>query len=335
MKTLSAIAVLGMVACGQSNENTTQLATGVRDSGNKPLQNEGEEQLGIVSKSASMAGAFNSLFNALTDSAPAGALQAFGAVSTFTDAITKNKCSGAFAYEPDPKSPTTHVNLYFYTATHCFETVNPLGVTVSSVGKSVLKQTNLGSGANFKLPFSAANKVSKLVKMTTPEIQYENNTRSDVIRFFQGRIPIAQAASVALPTCPSAANIPSGVDLIAGVMAVDSTGIIQANSKERVKLNSGNVLSAELLNLPNSGIGSLFLLDQVGTIPGESGSPVWLIDGDRDINTTKSYLCLQGVVSREVITPELQLSGNFELNLKTYFTPILPLSSAVSWRKVL
>ncbi|MEN9809755.1 MAG: hypothetical protein RLZZ488_1322 [Pseudomonadota bacterium] len=335
MKTMSALAVLGLVACGQSNENTTQLATEALNSDNKPLQNEGEEQLGIVTKSASMSGAFKAVLNSATNLAPAGALQAFGAVSTFTDAVTKNKCSGAFAYEPDPKSPKTHVNLYYYTATHCFETVNPLGVTTSPVEKSVLRQSNLGSGASFTLPFGAANKVAKLVKMTAPEIQYENNVRTDVIRFFQARMPLILAVPLALPTCPSAISIPKGTDLIAGVMAVDSTGIVQANSKERAKLNSGNVLDAETLSLPNSGIGRLFLLDQVGTIPGESGSPVWLIDGDREITTTKSYLCLQGVVSRELITPEWQPSGSIELKLKSYFSPILPASSTVNWRKVL
>lgn len=76
------------------------------------------------------------------------------------------------------------------------------------------------------------------------------------------------------------------------------------------------------------------MLDRVGSVPGESGGPIWLIDGDKTIDKMSAYLCLQGVLSREVIAPELGLDGNFGLKISSYYTPVTKLSDTIRWVKV-
>ncbi len=334
MKTLLLIPVFVLVACGHNNEQTTVLNKTLPERTKQSNRSESEENFGIVGKTATMMGSFGSLVNPSTKSAPPGASQAYGAVSTFADVVTKNRCAGAFAYEPDPLSPTTQALLYFFTATHCFESVNSLGMTTSAVGRSVLSQVSLGAGTGFKAPFAALNSQKQIISTGTPAIQYEGKTRTDVIRFLQRRLPLSEAKRIALPTCSTATTVPLDKGLVAGVLAVDNSGIVQVHSKDWVKLKAGNALDAEPLQIANSGLGTMYLLEAVGTIPGESGSPVLLIEGGRDVVTSQSFHCLQGVISREVITPELQVDGTYELKKNSYFTPILPSGSGVVWVRV-
>jgi len=334
MKTLLLIPVFVLVACGHNNEQTTVLNNNTPERAKQANRSESEENFGIVGKTATMMGSFSTLVNPSTKAVPSGAPLAYGSVSTFTDAVTKNKCAGAFAYEPDPLSPTTQAMLFFYTATHCFETVNSLGMTTSAVGKSVLSQVSLAAGIGFKAPFAALNTQPQIISTGTPAIQHEGKTRTDVIRFLQRRLPLSEAKQIALPTCRSSTTVPLDRGLVAGVLAVDKSGILQAHSKDWVKLKAGNALDAEPLRIANSGLGTMYLLEALGTIPGESGSPVWLIEGGRDVATSQSFHCLQGVISREVITPTLQANGSYELEINSYFTPILPSGSGVVWNRV-
>lgn len=339
MKVVVAASLIGVTACGQANENMTGIAPESTRSGQNPKQSEGEAQLGVVAGKATWSGSYAAVLNPVTKAAPAGALQAFGSVTTFVDTVSQNKCAGAFASEPDPLKPTTHVNVYFYTATHCFEKVNSIGATTLPVRTSVLPanaatQKTIGDAVTFAPPFASVNKLAKTVHMSSPQIQYEGTIRTDVIRFLQGNFAINSPSAAVLPTCPAAKNVPSNIALAAGVMAFDGTGIVHANGKDRKSVRAGNIIDAKLMWIADSGLGTLLELDQVGTIPGESGSPVWLIDGDRDVNTTKAYLCLQGVVSREMLVPELQTNGTYEFKLRSYFTPILPVGGAIRWVQV-
>ncbi len=334
MKTVVALPVFWLTACGQANQNESRL---IQSSPRavSAKQAEGDELLGISGASAKLEGGFASLVNVKTNETPLNAELAFGNMVTFTDPGTQNKCSGAFAFEPDPAAPATKAIVYFYTATHCFEQINPLGFTIISLSRRVADGLPIPGATKFLKPYVNASRVAAAVTKSNPEVLHDGPQRTDIIRFKQFGTSLAQAKLSFLPTCPNATALPLGPELPIGVLAEDAAGIVQANSKVGLKFNSSGPVYSEPLTIANSGIGKTYLLNRVGSVPGESGGPIWLIDGDEKIDRMNAYLCLQGVLSREVIAAELiPATGTYELKINSYYSPAMKPSGSVRWVKV-
>ncbi|NBO38076.1 hypothetical protein EBU99_05790 [bacterium] len=330
MKTVASLPLFWLIACGQANQN------GNLDFQTSPkvvsaTQSEGGEQLGISAVAADFMGSFAAVVNSSSKKVPLNAELAFGNMVNFTDPRTQNKCSGAFAFEPDPAAPATSAIVYFYTATHCFEKVNPLGFATTGV---IANQLPLTNARKYAKPYANLPLVAAAVAVSNPEVLYDGPQRTDIIRFKQSVTTIAKARSSYLPTCSSAAGIPLNRELAIGVLATDMTGLVQANSKVGLKYSSSGPQFSTPLTIANAGIGKTFLLDRVLSVPGESGGPVWLIDGDSKIDRMNTYLCLQGVLSREVTLPEIQTNGAYELKTDSYYTPPLKVSSTIRWVNV-
>ena len=334
MKTVVALPVFWLIACGQANQNESRLIQ------SSPIavsarQSEGDELLGIAAVKADLQGGFASMVNVKTKNPPLNAELAFGNMVKFTEPGTQNKCSGAFAFEPDPASPATMAIVYFYTATHCFEKINPLGFTSISLSQRVADGLPIPGATKFLKPYVNTSRAAAAVTKSNPEVLHDGPQRTDIVRFKQFGTSLAQAKLSFLPTCANASALPLGRELAIGVLADDAAGIVQANSKVGLKFNSSGPENSQPLRIANSGIGKTFLLDRVGSVPGESGGPIWLIDGDKNIDKMNAYLCLQGVLSREVIAPEIiSTRGGYELKISSYYTPATKLSDTVRWVKV-
>jgi hypothetical protein len=259
---------------------------------------------------------------------PKNAELAFGNVVSFNNGSLGHSCTGAFAYEP---VSATQANIYFYTAAHCFEKTTPLGFTLIPLSKAGVNISALAGGPKkFLKPFGAANIAPVPVKVGTVESLYEGSIRGDIVRILQGQTTLALAKKSYLPSCASFDSSASK-DLAIGAMAVDSAGIIQANSKRDVRMSGLGVPLTSQFPIPSSGLGTIVKLDEVSSIPGESGAPVWLMSGKEKWNEMTEYLCLQGVVSREVISAEIQATGAYELEPDSYFTPVMRPTTTTRW----
>lgn len=334
MKTVVALPIFWLIACGQANQNESRLVQ------SSPIavsakQSEGDELLGIAAVKADFQGSFASVVNVKTKKPPLNAELAFGNMVRFTDPGTQNNCSGAFAFEPDPASPATMAIVYFYTATHCFEKINPLGFTSISLSQRVADGLPIPGATKFLKPYVNTSRAAAAVTKSNPEVLHDGPQRTDMIRFRQFGTSLAQAKLSFLPTCPNATGLPLGPELPIGVLAEDAAGMVQANSKVGLIFNSSGPVYPKPLTIANSGIGRTYLLDRVGSVPGESGGPVWLINGAKDIDKMNAYLCLQGVLSREVTAPELiPATGGYELKINSYYSPAMTPSDSVRWVKV-
>lgn len=230
MKTVVALPVFWLIACGQANQNESRF---IQDS---PIavsarQSEGDELLGIAAVKAELQGSFASMVNVKTKKPPLNAELAFGNMVKFTEPGTQNRCSGAFAFEPDPASPATMAIVYFYTATHCFEKINPLGFTSVSLSQRVADGLPIPGATKFLKPYVNTSRAAAAVTKSNPEVLHDGPQRTDIIRFKQFGTSLAQAKLSFLPTCPNATALPVGRELAIGVLADDAAGIVQANSK--------------------------------------------------------------------------------------------------------
>lgn len=331
MKSLIVISILGVVACGRSNENGNLASLGSTQTkaGKEPIRSESEDGLGILSIDSAYMGRYYTGFG-VGKLPPKNADLAFGNVVSFTVPSTSNLCTGAFAYEAIP-SNSTMVNLYFYSATHCFEKRNALGVTILKLSKNSI---GFGSGSTrpvrFTSPYSPTNLTTADVVSGKSDVIYEGSIRGDIVRTFQAQITLADAQKKYLPSCASF-DATSRKDLTVGGMVIDLTGVVQANSSRDVKLAGLGIPVTDQFVIPNSGIGTTLRLEQVSSIPGESGAPVWLIDAKQKWQEMNEYLCHQGVVSREVISAKLGGDGKYTLSADTYFSPAMRPSSTVTW----
>lgn len=327
MKPCLLFAVAGLSACGQSNENRIVLSQ-EKPPTERGYQSFGEEQLGIKSESADFSGRPGNGFGR-NKTAPRNSAQAFGSVVSFAVPATQNKCNGAYAYETDPLKPST-VRVFFYTAAHCFEKVNPLGFAAQKLSGSTV---GFASAVRFAPPYGRNNSLNADLSAAGAEVFYEGSTRSDVVRIFQAEMSLAVAQKMYLPSC-ARVETSNRKNLAIGATVVDDLGLIQANSKRDVKLSGLGIPVTDQIAIPNAGIGTAVQLEEVSSIPGESGGPVWLIDGRQKWDEMVEYVCLQGVVSREIISPRIKLGGEFELTIDSYFTPLMPTAGANRWVKI-
>ncbi|MEY2987322.1 MAG: hypothetical protein RJB13_843 [Pseudomonadota bacterium] len=324
-----------LVSCGQ-NLQTEELIL-VRAVGNDSPSSyeQGEDLLGIGSKKKDQQGALKSL-SKKKGGEPAKVDQAFGSYTQFVSTTINSRCAGVFSYEPIVGSPDT-VNVHFNTAVHCFEKVNPLGMAEIPLSKSNVK---VGSSAappeSFVRPFQASNKVKKSVTFSKAEVLVDRSGKAtDAIRLFVSQLPLAEAQKAYLPTC-------DGFSSQAKEQSLHAMGWSSSSESPFV----ATVSLEELQGLPQ------FLLDMfslageapqvtrlsgVTSFPGESGGPVFQVDGREDVDRINGYECVRGVISREVAEPNLpssQEGGSVNLNINSYFTPITARSMGGQWKEL-
>lgn len=120
------------------------------------------------------------------------------------------ECSGVLAYEPNSSAePTGSVDVYLYTALHCFEESDPFGRP-----KSINK--NITDAYRYKLGVAEGTAPSEIGITSRQTISYTENIvlrsddisvmtnsghRSDVARVWQARVPVSQLKGAILPVC--------------------------------------------------------------------------------------------------------------------------------------
>jgi len=141
------------------------------------------------------------------------------------------ECSGVLAHEPTSANSTASgaVDVYLYTALHCFEESDPFGNpktvnTTISNGYRYDQATATGLSTSSGSTGVVANAGNVGIPPQSPEIKttvttplkytpksdpramhvmYNNGKKSDVVRIWQGRIAASSAASRVLPICSS------------------------------------------------------------------------------------------------------------------------------------
>lgn len=337
------VSLLVLSSCGKENENSPMVKGPQNSKNNQETFNSKDQQIALIAASNSAAlrpaavpssatGSGTTTSTASQSAQVSGQTLAFSSLVEFTNTALSQACNGALAYEAEPNGSA---NLYLYTAAHCFEKTNPLGFLTTKIGRAgVLFGPSASIPSRYLPPFGIAQRIPTTLQNTKAEVLFENSKRGDVVRIFQRRAPMATLSQSYLPTCQSIGNYKKTRRLMFGAMAADPQGIAMALSEADVDSGSfGSPMSDQLKQIPNHGVMTNFMLENVFTFPGESGGPVWLIDGDRVASQLVQFFCLQGVITREITKPKLKSDGGYELEYNSFFSPIISNSgtSLLTW----
>lgn len=316
---------LAIAGCGMNTEDLNK--AGNLEQAKQSRRSESEPSLGIV---AAKADDFVRFGRFISGRVPLNAPIAFGSFVSYAASSTKNSCAGAFAFEPDALNPRI-ANVYFYTAVHCFESINPLGQTVIKLSRSGI---SFAAPKRFSAPFAVGNQLPANISNGVSEVLYSGSKRMDVLRIHQGRIDIALARQQYLPACSASGMNFSPKESATGAMAFDSQGVAQANARASTAASGVTMTTIQLGQSQLEAISSVVKLEDIGGLPGESGGPVWFIDGREEIDRMNSYLCLKGVMSRELARPSLNLDGSYSIAFDSFYAPLLVPSDTIKWVSV-
>lgn len=328
-----------MIGCGQNLAPSELVMVRTIPSDKSSTYSQSEEILGIKSKKGDQQGALKSL-SKKKGGEPSKVDQAFGSYVQFVSPTTNSRCAGVFSYEPLSNDRTT-VNVHFNTAVHCFEKINPLGLTEIPLSKGSIK---LGTPAlppeSFVRPYQVNNRVKRAISFTKAEVMFDQSGKpSDALRLLVGQLPLAQAEQLYLPSCDGYSS--SAKDKALHAMGWSSTSDSPFVAAVRLEGLTGLPPFVMQQFALGGEASQLFELSGVSLFPGESGGSVYQVDGREDVDRVNRYECVHGVISREVIEPILQASpltpagsNTFTLKVNSYFTPITARALGASWREL-
>jgi len=328
-----------LLGCGQTLDPAELIVVRVVESEKESTFGSGEDILGIRAKKKDQQGSLKSL-SAKKGGEPANVNQAFGSYIQFVSPSTNSKCSGVLSFERDPSSRNM-ANIHFNTAVHCFEKVNPLGIAEIQLSKNSIQ---VGSAAlppeAYVRPFQASNKVKKNVSYSKAEVLVDSSGKpTDAMRLLVGQERLSQAQKNYLPTCDGFTSSAKDKALQAMGWAPGSESLTVAS----MRLEGLQMLPQFILDLFSLGgeAPQVYQLTGVSSFPGESGGPIFLVDGREDVDRVNGYECVYGVISREVVEPVLTTpvvgagpANGFTLNVNSYFTPLTARSMGAQWREL-
>lgn len=179
------------------------------------------------------------------------------------------ECSGVLAYEPTSENvPSSgHVDVYLYTALHCFEETDPFGnpksadtnissayryktATATSSGVNAATATatsnpvlsNLAAAAqqfSNSIMVTAADNTALLADKRVVHVLSNNGIKSDIARVWQLRAPVSEVNKKILPVCASKPGEGSRIQTFGFGTDVD----YKLNYSNSVTSSSGSSLS--------------------------------------------------------------------------------------------
>lgn len=245
------------------------------------------------------------------------------------------------SYEPQPQK-LNQANIYLNTAAHCFEAVNPLGLTELPLRKSNVSVGSSSAPAEaFVRPFQAKSRVKMPITFSRVEVLTDSAGKpTDAIRLLIGTQPTAQAEKRYLPTCDGYNSQAKDKSLHAMGWSASSDSLFVA----AMRLEGLSSLPAHVLELFALGGEKprVLQLTGVSSFPGESGGPVLQVDGREDVDRINGYECVRGIISRELAEPVLELppfgaastTMAFSLTVNSYFTPIVASEIGAQWKEL-
>ncbi|MEN9827006.1 MAG: hypothetical protein RI953_2751 [Pseudomonadota bacterium] len=328
--------VLGIVAvgCGVTQSNNEALQVRFLANGEQSRVGMGEDTLGIAAANSKQQGSSATVVNR-SNAEPLKIHQAFGSYVRFVSPTTGQQCAGVYSYEPDPTAPGK-VNVYFNSAVHCFEKVNPLGIATLTLKKSGVV---LGSASvlpkSFIKPYGYANSLSKSISFSRVEVLLDKSGKpTDAIRLLVDQQPLASAEKSFLPSCDKYVAV-SGDKALHAMGWSDSLNSLFIAGVRASGLNGLPTSVSDMLNSVGQPVPTVFELEGVGSVAGESGGPVFQVQGRAETNRVDGYECVHGVISREVVTPEIKGVGSLSLKFSTFYTPITGTAQGFTWKDLL
>ena len=327
------------VGCGQSLAPEEMVLVRVLESGNKGNYEQSEDLLGIGSKKKDQQGAVKAL-SKKKGGEPAKVDQAFGSYAQFVSPTSNSRCAGVFSYEPKQGSPN-EVDVHFNSAVHCFEKVNPLGVAEVSLSKGSVKiGTSSAPPEVFVRPFQATNKIKRNINYSKAEVLVDRNGKpTDALRLLVGQLSLAEAQKLYLPTCDGFSSQAKDQALHAMGWSPDSGSLFVA----AMRLDGLQGFPQVVLDMFSLGgeTPQVSQLSGVSSFPGESGGPVFQVDGREDVDRFNGYECVRGVITREVVEPTLVAStmngvsrNSVTLSVNSYFSAITARSMGGQWKEL-
>lgn len=252
--------------------------------------------MGEIENELSLRGAHNlgGSFEKLQGS-KAGLHKVLAGLHSYTNS-EHQRCHGFLAYED---APGDEVVVSFYTAVHCLEARDPLGRLRDVAFK-------LQKSLKFKELKSHFKKDVELKSGREHLFQYPSGRIGDVARFQQDKVSKSFARANLLPVCAEN-TVNTGYLQAVGTAKFDedrqpSWANFECQGKMvGIPLDTRNLM-LEMGIHPEQGRASV-----VRTRPGDSGSPVIMIQPQQGLNPLRSvqeYKCLFGVVTRELWTDE-------------------------------
>ncbi|NBW80485.1 hypothetical protein EBR21_01910 [bacterium] len=294
----------------------------------------GEDTLGIAAANAKQQGSAATVVNK-SNAEPLKIHQAFGSYVRFVSPTTGYQCAGVFSYEPDPAA-AGKVNVYFYTAVHCFEKINPLGIAALTLSKAgVVLGTAAALPKSFVKPYGNGNSVSKPISFSRIEVLVDKSGKpTDALRVLVDQQPLVLAEKSYLPSCDK--YVSTSVDKALHAMGwSDTLNSLFVASVKFSGLNGLPVSVADLLTSVGQPVPAVLELEGVGSVAGESGVPVFQVAGRLETNRVDGYECVNGVISREVVSSEIKADGTLGLKFSTYYTQITTTIQGFTWKELL
>jgi hypothetical protein len=291
---LKTLPLLVLISCGVAENESTVQTGQVAAKGASPSDST-DESLG-----------FNRM-SAIVQSSASG-LDGVDQYVRFTRG--KNKCSGVLSWEWEAPN-----DIYLYTARHCFEISTPVGgvqwdFDVKSQTKPLIDSAHRYNMKMELAPFTIRSDNLEALSLNEQTIasgfgknRSENSKPTDVVRLYQYTVKghnsfrkICDSGSIVRAGYRGSfgypdpkLNKPNGV--VKTVSAVEFEALVAKLSKwlPGTKLN----LSSQLVKLA-----------ETTTMPGESGSPVFVAaktDFVEDLNPNRfRFECIDGIMTREI-----------------------------------